>query len=461
MFRKIMIANRGEIAMRIIRCCQEMGIDTVQAASAEDMDTLPVKFATESVCIGPAHAQGSYLNQAALIESAKAFHCDAIHPGYGFLSENADFARACTENGLVFIGPTEDMIRGMGDKEHARDLMKKHGVPCVPGSDGILGSAEEAIRIAQKVGYPVLIKASKGGGGRGMRTACDESELSDAFSEAQAEAMAAFGCGDVYLEKLIVNPHHIEVQIIGDKAGHIVHLGERDCSLQRRNQKLVEESPAVCLNEKQRAEICKTAVKAAKAVGYISAGTVEFVLDTSGSFYFIEMNTRIQVEHSVTEMVTGVDLVREQIRIAAGMDLSFKQSDISIRGHAIECRINAEDPERNFAPCPGDIPFVHMPAGLGVRVESAVFAGSKVSPYYDSMIAKIIVHAPGRLDAIRKMRVALEELTIDGIKTNVNFLYLLMFSHPYMLGKFDTSFLAQYTETLLKWDRESRGRRHR
>ncbi|MDD5860440.1 MAG: acetyl-CoA carboxylase biotin carboxylase subunit [Eubacteriales bacterium] len=456
MFRKILIANRGEIAMRIIRCCHEMGIDTVLAYSWEDRNSMAVSFSTEAVCIGPAPAAQSYLNQDALIGAAKAYHCEAVHPGYGFLSENADFAEACEKNGLVWIGPTADMIRQMGDKQSARTLMKKNGVPVVPGSDGLVADPKEAALVAEKVGYPVLLKATAGGGGRGMRVASDADELEDAFREASAEAESAFGDGSLYLEKLIVNPRHIEVQIMGDSQGHICTLGERDCSMQRRNQKLIEESPARCLNQRQRAALYKAALRAAKAAHYVSAGTVEFVLDHSGQFYFIEMNTRIQVEHSVTEMVTGIDLIREQIRVASGLPLSFKQSDVKLQGHAIECRINAENPEKNFAPCPGTISFLHMPAGFGVRVENALFPGCRVSPYYDSMIAKLIVHAPGRLAAIRKMRVALEEMTVEGIDTNINFLYLLMFNRDYMMGNFDTSFLAKDTSTLVRWDEESR-----
>ena len=335
--------------------------------------------------------------------------------------------------------------------------MKKNGVPVVPGSDGLVADPREAALVAEKVGYPVLLKATAGGGGRGMRVAQDADELGDAFREASAEAESAFGDGSLYLEKLIVNPRHIEVQIMGDSQGHICTLGERDCSMQRRNQKLIEESPARCLNQRQRTALYKAALRAAKAAHYVSAGTVEFVLDHSGQFYFIEMNTRIQVEHSVTEMVTGgIDLIREQIRVASGLPLSFKQSDVRLQGHAIECRINAENPEKNFAPCPGTISFLHMPAGFGVRVENALFPGCRVSPYYDSMIAKLIVHAPGRLAAIRKMRVALEEMTVEGIDTNINFLYLLMFNRDYMMGNFDTSFLARDTGTLVRWDEESR-----
>lgn len=456
MFKKVLIANRGEIAMRVLRCCQEMGIDTVTACSSEDRNSLPVQFSTESVCIGPAQAAASYLNQEALIEAAKAYHCDAIHPGYGFLSENADFAEKCEKNGITFIGPSSRMIREMGDKQSARALMKKHGVPVVPGSDGILKDWKEAAEVAEKVGYPVLVKATAGGGGRGMRTAFDESEIRNAFESAEAEARAAFGDGSLYLEKLILHPHHIEVQILGDTKGNIIQLGERDCSMQRRNQKLMEECPARILNSRQREAIHKAALKAARAVHYVSAGTVEFVLDLENHFYFIEMNTRIQVEHPVTEEVTGVDLIREQIRIAAGLSLGYKQSDIHLNGHAIECRINAENPARSFAPCPGDVPFVHFPGGNGVRIESAIYSGCTVSPYYDSMIAKVIVHAPGRLEAIRKMRVALEEMTVEGIDTNIDFLYLILFNNDFLTGNVDTGFLEKNTDAIIRWGEESR-----
>ena len=456
MFKRILIANRGEIAMRVLRCCQEMGIETVLACSAEDMDSLPAQFATKRVCIGPSAAAKSYLNQEAVVQAALSFQCEAIHPGYGFLSENADFASLCEEHGILFIGPSPEMIRMMGDKQSARALMKKHGVPVVPGSDGILKDWKEAAEIARKVGYPVLLKATAGGGGRGMRTAYDASEIQSAYESAQAEALSAFGDGSLYLEKLILHPHHIEVQILGDGRGHIIHLGERDCSLQRRNQKLLEEAPARILKPRQREALHRAALRAAKAVRYRSAGTVEFVLDREGNFYFIEMNTRIQVEHPVTEMITGVDLVREQIRIAAGLELSCRQSDISFSGHAIECRINAENPAKGFAPCPGDISFLHFPAGKGVRVESALYHGSRVSPWYDSMIAKVIVHAPGRLEAIRKMRVALEEMTVEGINTNLEFLYLLMFNPDYLSGHVDTGFLEKDAEAIIRWGEESR-----
>ena len=456
MFKRILIANRGEIAMRVLRCCQEMGIETVLACSAEDMDSLPAQFATKRVCIGPPAASKSYLNQEAVVQAAMSFQCEAIHPGYGFLSENADFASLCEEHGILFIGPSPEMIRMMGDKQSARGLMKKHGVPVVPGSDGILKDWKEAAEIARKVGYPVLLKATAGGGGRGMRTAYDASEIQSAYESAQAEALSAFGDGSLYLEKLILHPHHIEVQILGDSRGHIIHLGERDCSLQRRNQKLLEEAPARILKPRQREALHRAALRAAKAVRYRSAGTVEFVLDREGNFYFIEMNTRIQVEHPVTEMITGVDLVREQIRIAAGLELSCRQSNISFSGHAIECRINAENPAKGFAPCPGDISFLHFPAGKGVRVESALYNGSRVSPWYDSMIAKVIVHAPGRLEAIRKMRVALEEMTVEGINTNLEFLYLLMFNPDYLSGHVDTGFLEKDADAIIRWGEESR-----
>ena len=456
MFKRILIANRGEIAMRILRCCRELGIETVLVHSTEDAESMPVDFATEAVCIGPAPAAQSYLNQDAILQVAKSYGCEAVHPGFGFLSENADFAEKCEENNIIFIGPSAQMIRGMGDKQSARSLMQKSGVPVVPGSDGLVTSAEEAKEIANKIGYPVLLKASAGGGGRGMRTAFDDSEVIHAYENASAEALAAFGDGSMYLEKLILNPHHIEFQILGDSYGNIVHLGERDCSMQRRNQKLIEESPAKILSPKLRSAMAKAAVKAAKAVKYFSAGTVEFVLDQQGNFYFIEMNTRIQVEHPVTEMVTGIDLIREQIRIAAGQKLSVSQTDIHFTGHAIECRINAESPERGFAPSPGHIDFLHMPGGNGVRVETALYQGSDVSPWYDSMVAKIIVHAPGRLEAIRRMRMALEEVIINGVDTNVEFLYLLMHNPEYMLGNIDTSFIGKNTQAILDWNKESK-----
>lgn len=456
MFRRILIANRGEIAMRLIRCMKEMGIESVLAYSSEDADSLPVQMATEAVCIGPAAASASYLNQAALVEAAKAACCDAVHPGYGFLSENADFAALVRENGMAFIGPDPETIRLMGDKEKARELMKKNGIPTVPGSDGLVDTAEEAVRVADSLGYPVLVKASAGGGGRGMRRASCRDEVMAAYQDARAEAQAAFGDSSVYLEKEIVHPHHIEFQILADRYGSIVQLGERDCSMQRRRQKMIEEAPASFLTPKLRAKMARAAVAAAKASGYVSAGTVEFVVDQKGNFYFIEMNTRIQVEHCVTEMETGIDLVREQIRIAAGMKLSIRQQDIHPAGHTIEVRINAEDPQQAFAPSPGTISFAHFPGGGGVRIESAVYCGSRVSPFYDSMIAKLIVHASGRREAIHKMRTALEELTIEGVRTNIDYLYLMMFQRDYLLGQFDTLFIEENTEKILRWEKACR-----
>lgn len=456
MFKRMLIANRGEIAMRIIRCCIELGIETVLVHSSEDAGTMPVQLCTKAVCIGPAPARDSYLNKAGILEAAKAYGCDAIHPGVGFLSENADFAECCEENGIAFVGPSAEIIRKMGDKQSARELVRKHGVPVVPGSDGLLKDADEAVLLAEKIGYPVLLKASAGGGGRGMRAAFSAEEVRQAYESASAEAKNAFGDGSMYLEKLIEDPRHIEVQILGDRYGHLIQLGERDCSMQRRNQKLIEEAPARGLSEKTRQSMAAAALKAAGAVGYYSVGTVEFVLDQKGAFYFIEMNTRIQVEHPVTEMVTGVDLVREQIRVAAGQKLSLKQKDIRVRGHAIECRINAEDPEKDFRPSPGHVDFLHLPGGCGIRVESALYQGCEISPWYDSMAAKIIVHAPGRLEAIRRMRMALEETVIDGVKTNLDFLLLIMFHPEYMLGKVNTSFLGNHTKELLEWSEASR-----
>lgn len=453
MFKRILIANRGEIALRIIRCCREMDIETVLVYSTADKESLPVQLATYPVCIGPAHAKKSYLNQDAIIDIAKRTGCEAIHPGYGFLSENANFARKCEENGLVFIGPSAEIIEKMGDKQSARTLMRENDVPIVPGSKNLVADASEAKKIAEEIGYPVLIKASAGGGGRGMRKAFHADELENAFCTAKAEAESAFGNGDMYIEKLILKPRHIEFQILGDRFGNIVHLGERDCSIQRRNQKMIEESPSKALSPELRAEMGEVAVRAARAAGYYSAGTIEFVLDSEGHYYFIEMNTRIQVEHPVTEMVSGVDLIREQIRIAAGLKLPFAQEDIRLTGHAIECRINAENPLDGFKPTPGKIDFLHLPAGNGVRMETAVYPGYEISPFYDSMVAKIIVHGSGRLEAIRKMRCALEELMMDGIITNERFQYIMLYHPEYIKGHFDTAFLEEHMDELLNWSK--------
>ena len=396
MFKRILIANRGEIAVRIIRCCREMNIETVVVYSEPDSKSLPVIMSTEAVCIGPAKVTDSYLNQDVILETAIRTGCEAIHPGYGFLSENPEFASLCEENGIVFIGPSAEVISHMGDKQSARELMIKSGVPVVPGSKGLINFVEEAEAVAEEIGYPVLLKASAGGGGKGIRKVFKREELKNAFDTARAEAKSAFGNDDMYMEKLIIDPRHIEIQVLGDKLGNVVYLGERDCSIQRNNQKLLEEAPSAALDEKLRHKMGETAVAAAKAAGYNSAGTVEFVVDKDSNYYFIEMNTRIQVEHPVTEEITGVDLIREQIRIAAGMKLSMKQEDIRLSGHAIECRINAATP--------GVIDFIHLPGGYGVRVESHVFAGYEVSPFYDSMIAKIIVSGKSRLEVHRRDR---------------------------------------------------------
>ena len=442
MLKRILVANRGEIAMRIIRAARQLGIETVLIYSEADVDTKAVHFATKSVCIGGAAASKSYLNQNSIIQTALCLGCDAIHPGYGFLSENAEFAEKCISNDLIFIGPKPEVIRQMGDKQSARKFMKEKGVPTVPGSDGFVANVEEAKANARKAGYPVLLKATAGGGGCGMRIAQNESEIENAFDAATAEAARTFGDGRLYLEKLILNPRHIEVQILGDTYGDIIHLGERDCSVQRRNQKMIEESPAYSLDKEKREKIRDAALTAAKAVGYFNAGTVEFVQGQDG-FYFIEMNTRIQVEHPVTEMVTGIDIVREQLLIAGGEKLSVQQSDVIISGAAIECRINAEDISRNFIPSTGMISKLQFPCGAGVRVESALTSGSRISPWYDSMIAKIIVQAENRHEAIKKMKTALQETVIEGIPTNVELLKKVMYDRKYINGNVDTGFIRR------------------
>lgn len=448
MFKRVLVANRGEIALRIIRCLREMDIESVVVCSTADEQSLPVMMATHSVCIGPARAEDSYLNEDAIIETAIKMECDAIHPGYGFLSENAGFARKCEEHHIIFIGPSSEIIEKMGDKQAARKRMEQNNIPVVPGSDGIIKTVQEAVKTADKIGYPVLIKASAGGGGKGMRKAFDREEVIKAFETAKAEAKAAFGNDDMYMEKLVLRPHHIEFQILADQFGNITYLGERDCSIQKRNQKLLEESPAWSLSGGLRKEMGETAVRAAKAAGYYSAGTVEFILDDAGNYYFIEMNTRIQVEHPVTEMITGIDLIKEQIRIAAGMKLTYQQEEINIKGHAIECRINAESV--------GKVEFLHFPAGGGVRVDSHLYGGYEISPYYDSMIAKIIVNGNTRLDAIRRMRRALEELTLEGVETNAEFMYLLTYHPEFIKGNYNTAFWEEHSETIKKWEEEGR-----
>ena len=454
MLKRVLIANRGEIALRIQRACRELDIETVAAYSQPDAEALHVQLATQSVCIGPARAADSYLNQTALLTAALATGCDGIHPGYGFLSENADFADQCVREGITFIGPSGDTIRKAGSKSAARDIMKAAGVPVTPGSDGPVSTVEAALAAAEQVGYPVLLKASAGGGGRGIRR-CDSADvLPAAYAEAKAEARVCFGDDEMYLEKLVLRPRHIEFQILADRQGNVVHLGDRDCSIQRRNQKLIEEAPARCLTQSLREAMGQAAVRAAKAVGYEGAGTVEFLLDADGEhFYFMEMNTRIQVEHGITELVTGVDLVRQQLRIASGLSLDMEQSDIRLTGHAIECRINAENPGANFAPCPGRVEFVHFPGGAGVRVDSCLYNGCELSPWYDSLAAKLMVHAPTRLEAIRKMRRALEEFTLEGFPTNAELSYQIMYHPVFVRGGCTTAFLDEHLPELLDFSR--------
>jgi acetyl-CoA carboxylase biotin carboxylase subunit len=444
MFRKVLIANRGEIALRVIRACREMGVRTVAVFSEADRESLHVRFADEDVCIGPAPARESYLNIPRIIAAAEVTGAEAIHPGYGFLAENAEFAEICERSRITFIGPTAEQIRLMGDKAVARKTMADEGVPTVPGSPGAIQEADAALAIAREIGFPVIIKAAAGGGGKGMRVAETESNFEPQFRMAQNEARSAFGDPSVYLEKYLVRPRHIEIQIIGDSQGHVVHLGERECSIQRRHQKLIEEAPSVAVTPELRARMGEDAIRGAKAIGYRSAGTVEFLLDADGSFYFMEMNTRIQVEHPVTEMVTGIDLVKQQIRVAAGEPLKRNGEGFDVlRGHAIECRINAEDPTRNFAPCPGTITTFHAPGGPGVRVDTHAYDGYRVPPNYDSLIAKVITHGEDRAEAIARMRLALESTIIEGIATTIPFLLELMDDPDYVSGDVDTKFVER------------------
>ena len=443
MFKKILIANRGEIALRIIRACRELEIETVAVFSEGDREALHVKAADEAICIGPVASAKSYLNIPNIISAAELTGVDAIHPGYGFLSENARFAEICESCGIAFIGPSPKVIETMGDKATARKTMIECGVPVVPGSKDIIKDEKTAATVAKEIGYPVLIKASAGGGGKGMRVAQNSKELSKSIQAAQNEAQASFGNSEVYLEKYVEEPRHIEFQILADKHGNVVHLGERDCSLQRRHQKLLEESPSSALTPELRAEMGAEAVKAAKAVNYSNAGTIEFLLDRHGKFYFIEMNTRIQVEHSVTELVTGLDLVKEQIRLAYGELLGFTQEDVQLRGWAIECRINAEDPDKNFMPSPGMIKVYHVPGGPGVRVDSAVYQGYTVPPYYDSMVGKLIVWGATRQEAIARMKRALEEYVIEGIHTTIPFHLKVLDNAFYRRGEVYTNFIQR------------------
>ncbi|MEK7871636.1 MAG: acetyl-CoA carboxylase biotin carboxylase subunit [Nitrospirota bacterium] len=443
MFKKILIANRGEIALRIIRTCKELGIKTVAVYSSPDENSLHVRFADEHICIGPADSSLSYRNIPNILSAAEITGAEAIHPGYGFLAENAHFAEVCDSVGIKFIGPSPESISLMGDKARARDVIKKRGIPVMPGSEGLVTKEDEALEIAGKIGYPVIIKASAGGGGRGMRVVNKAEDLVSAYNIAQGEAAAAFGDGGVYIEKYFLEPRHIEVQIMGDNKGHILYLGERDCSIQRRHQKLIEESPSPVIDEVLRREMCNMAVEVAREANYKNAGTVEFLLDKDHNFYFMEMNTRIQVEYSVTEMVTGIDMIREQIRIAAGRSLEFKQRDIKMRGHSIECRVNAECPE-TFTPCPGTITTYHSPGGLGVRVDSAAYNNYTVPPFYDSMIAKLIVYGDNRDEAISRMRMALDEYIIEGLKTTIP-LFKKIFADPiFQKGKFSTNYLDKF-----------------
>lgn len=454
MFSKVLIANRGEIAVRIIRACRELGIQTVAVYSVADADALHTQLADEAICIGPAKAVDSYLNVQQVLSAAIVTKAEAIHPGFGFLSENSRFASMCEECNIVFIGPKSETIDAMGNKINARRLMQEAKVPVIPGSEGVLSTVEEALSVADKIGYPVMLKAAAGGGGKGIRKVMTKEELPQHFASAQQEAAAAFGNDEMYLEKIIYPARHIEVQILGDHYGNVIHLGERDCSLQRNNQKVLEESPSVVISAAKRADLGAAAVRAAKAVNYENAGTIEFLMDESGAFYFMEMNTRIQVEHPVTEMVTGVDLVKKQIEIAAGEPLGLEQNDIKFQGHAIECRINAENPAFHFAPSPGTIENLLLPAGgMGLRVDSAVYSGYKIPPYYDSMIAKVIVHGDTRFEALMKMQRALSEIVTDGVVTNAEF-QMDLISHPAVIaGDYTTAFLQE--EFLPNWTPET------
>lgn len=441
MFKKILIANRGEIAVRIIRTCREMGIRTVAIYSTADQEALHVLLADEAYCIGPVTSKESYLNMTNILSLAVITGCDGIHPGYGFMSEKSEFAEICSSCGIKFIGPSSHAIETMGAKAKARETMQKAGVPIVPGSDGIIENLKEALSIADACGYPVIVKASSGGGGKGMRIAWNNKELEKAITMAQQEAETAFGDSSVYIEKYLEEPRHIEIQILADSHGNVLHLGERDCSIQRRHQKLIEEAPSPVIDQNVREQMGQAAVEAARAVDYVTAGTVEFLLDKHGNFFFMEMNTRIQVEHPVTEMITGVDLIREQIIAAAGERLSLNQSDVVFNGWSIECRINAEDPQKKFMPSPGKITDYIAPGGYGVRVDSAAYQGYIITPYYDSMIAKLIVHAKNRQQAIARMKRALTEFRIDGVKTTIPF-HLALLEHPqFVAGDFNTKFL--------------------
>jgi acetyl-CoA carboxylase biotin carboxylase subunit len=446
MFRKVLIANRGEIALRVIRACRELGLETVAVYSEADRESLHVRFADDDVCIGPAPGRLSYLKIPNIIAAAEITGADAIHPGYGFLAENAEFAETCKASNITFIGPTPEQIRQMGDKATARRLAAEAGVPTVPGSPGTIEDPAEALEFAESIGFPVIIKATAGGGGKGMRIAHDADAFQQLFGLAQNEALSAFGNGSVYVEKYLEHPRHVEIQVMGDRHGRVVHMGERDCSVQRRHQKLIEESPSPALDDALRARMGEAAVRLAANIGYVGAGTLEFLLDQDGSFYFMEMNTRIQVEHPVTEMVTSFDLVKEQIRVAAGEPVSFQGDGRRLRGHAIECRINAEDPYRNFQPSPGLITAYHPPGGPGVRVDTHVYAGYTVPPHYDSLLAKVIVHGNDRDEALRRMGQALDSFILEGVTTTIPFLARVIRHPDFVAGRIDTRFLERQPE---------------
>lgn len=443
MIKKVLIANRGEIAVRIIRACREMGIETVAVYSEADREALHTQLADEAICIGPAPSKDSYLNMEAILSATLVSGADAIHPGFGFLSENSRFAELCRKCHITYIGPAPEVIEKLGNKSEARNTMMAADVPVVPGSKEPIYEVKDGLAVAAEIGYPVMIKAALGGGGKGMRTAESEEEFESAFATAQKEAMMAFGDGTMYVERFIRHPRHVEFQIMADSFGNVIHLGERDCSIQRNHQKLIEESPCLALNDSLRKKMGNAAVRAAKAAHYENAGTIEFLLEPDGNFYFMEMNTRIQVEHPVTEWVTGIDLIKEQIRVASGLPLSVRQEDVVLKGHAIECRINAENPEKNFRPCPGTITDVYLPGGFGVRVDTAIYNGYTVPAYYDSMLAKLIVHGNTREEAIAKMQTALGEVVIEGIETNVDYQYEIL-NHPdFISGKTDIEFIER------------------
>ena len=443
MLKKILIANRGEIAVRIIRACRELGIRTVAVYSEIDKNSLHKELADEAVCIGPAPSNKSYLNVKAIIEAACLTGCDGIHPGYGFLSENSSFAKMCDEIGIKFIGPTHKMIELMGNKSKAKETMKNAGVPVVPGSDGLVDNVLEAIKVALRIGYPVILKASSGGGGKGIRIAYNEKELVKFYDLVRQEAKISFNDDSIYIEKFIENPRHIEVQVMADEHGNVIHLGERDCTVQRNNQKMLEETPSGVITDKLRQKMGKITVNALKEIGYSNVGTIEYLLDKNKDFYFMEMNTRVQVEHPITETITGVDIIKEQLRIASGEKLQYKQDDIKFTGHSLEARINAENPYKNFMPCPGEIKELHIPGGNGVRIDTAIYPGYKIPPTYDSMIAKVIVHGKDRNESIAKMKSALGEFVIDGISTNIDFLYKILEDEDFISNNYDTSFISK------------------